>query len=77
MLIRLIVFVALLSIVLLIYRKIMSIKNTNHQPINSNPMKKCAQCGVHLPKDDAVQEGDLYFCSNDHLKRFLDQNLDD
>lgn len=76
MIIRLIVFVALLSAVLFIYRKITTIKQAKQKTI-SNPMKKCTQCGVHLPKTDTVQQGDLYFCSNEHLKTYLDQHPND
>ncbi|WP_114417945.1 PP0621 family protein [Marinospirillum perlucidum] len=29
-------------------------------------MVKCQECGVHLPADEAIQSGDLHFCSIDH-----------
>jgi len=33
------------------------------------PMVRCAECGVHAPKGDAVAAGGEYFCSTDHARR--------
>ncbi|MGU7783772.1 PP0621 family protein [Burkholderia sp. PU8-34] len=33
------------------------------------PMVRCAECGVHAPKGDAVSAGGEYFCSTDHAQR--------
>ena len=27
---------------------------------------QCAYCGLHLPKDEAIQSAGLYFCSREH-----------
>ncbi|RQR39416.1 deaminase [Burkholderia sp. Bp9143] len=33
------------------------------------PMVRCAECGVHAPKGDAVAVGGEYFCSTEHAQR--------
>ncbi|MHA7149608.1 PP0621 family protein, partial [Burkholderia pseudomallei] len=33
------------------------------------PMVRCAECGVHAPKSDAVVAGGEYFCSPEHAAR--------
>ena len=30
-------------------------------------MVKCAQCGVHLPESEAIQQEQQFFCNKDHL----------
>lgn len=32
-------------------------------------MVRCAHCGLHLPKSEALRHDDLYFCSRQHLER--------
>jgi uncharacterized protein len=29
---------------------------------------QCAYCGLHLPKDEAVSDDSVYYCSRAHLK---------
>ncbi|KVO01265.1 PP0621 family protein [Burkholderia ubonensis] len=38
------------------------------QPL-PEPMVRCAECGVHAPKGDAVVAGGEYFCSAEHAQR--------
>ncbi|KVD45489.1 deaminase [Burkholderia sp. MSMB1078WGS] len=33
------------------------------------PMVRCAECGVHAPKGDAVAASGEYFCSAEHARR--------
>lgn len=33
------------------------------------PMVRCAVCGVHTPKGDAIAAGGDYFCSREHAAR--------
>ncbi|KDB10348.1 hypothetical protein LIG30_0691 [Burkholderia sp. lig30] len=35
----------------------------------AEPMVRCAECGVHAPKGDAVLAGGEYFCSVEHAQR--------
>lgn len=31
------------------------------------PMVRCAHCGIHLPREEALAEGSLWYCSQAHL----------
>ncbi|WP_261006892.1 PP0621 family protein, partial [Bordetella pertussis] len=35
----------------------------------SQPMVRCAHCGVHLPRSEAVLLGGQTWCSSDHARR--------
>ena len=30
-------------------------------------MVACAHCGVHVPESEAIQDGDRFYCSKEHL----------
>lgn len=32
-------------------------------------MVSCAVCGLHLPQQEALTEGDRYYCCDDHRQR--------
>ncbi|KAF1030173.1 MAG: hypothetical protein GAK40_00108 [Burkholderia plantarii] len=38
------------------------------------PMVRCAQCGVHAPKGEAVRAGGQFFCSTEHASRYASAN---
>jgi len=29
---------------------------------------ECAHCGLHLPRNEALRKGDLYYCNQAHLR---------
>ncbi|MDX5371825.1 MAG: envelope stress response protein PspG [Pseudomonadaceae bacterium] len=33
------------------------------------PMVRCAQCGVHVPRDQALAQGERWYCSQAHLQQ--------
>ena len=33
------------------------------------PMVRCAQCGVHLPRTQALQDQERWYCSRAHLEQ--------
>lgn len=77
MLVRLIIFVVLISLVFFVYRKFIAKPDqAKAKPIPTS-MKKCSQCGVHLPEAEAVKYHQHYFCNLDHQKTFLDQHPDE
>ncbi|CCN16833.1 putative exported protein [Bordetella bronchiseptica MO211] len=39
----------------------------------SQPMVRCAHCGVHLPRAEAVLLGGQTWCSSDHARRGADR----
>lgn len=34
-----------------------------------NKMVKCLHCGLHIPEQEAIKQGDKVFCSLEHAKR--------
>jgi len=34
-----------------------------------NKMVKCLHCGLHIPEQEAIRQGDKVFCSLEHAKR--------
>ncbi|MES9939308.1 MAG: PP0621 family protein [Candidatus Thiodiazotropha sp. 6PLUC2] len=41
-------------------------KGANRQ-VKSVESVKCDHCGLHIPKNEAVEKRGVYFCSKDHL----------
>ena len=39
-----------------------------------NRIVRCAQCEVHLPEEDAVRDGDTWFCTMAHKQAWLADN---
>ncbi|MBS7663927.1 hypothetical protein I0D00_18545 [Pseudomonas lalucatii] len=39
---------------------------TDAQPA---PMVRCARCGVHVPRDDALNQDARWYCSQAHLEQ--------
>jgi len=35
---------------------------------SSEKMEQCQHCGLHIPKQEAIQEGQSYYCSQEHLE---------
>ncbi|AJE20465.1 PP0621 family protein [Azotobacter chroococcum] len=40
---------------------------TRAEPETPKPMVRCAHCGVHLPREEALADGRLWYCSQAHL----------
>ncbi len=76
MLIRLIIFVVLVSLVIMIYRRLTA-PSKQTSTITNASMKKCAHCGVHMPESDAIEKENLFFCSEEHLKLYHDPENND
>lgn len=41
---------------------------TRHAPGAAHEMVACAHCGVHLPRADAVLDGDTPYCGAEHRR---------
>ena len=44
------------------------------EPPRVNRIVRCAQCEVHLPEEDAVRDGDTWFCTMAHKQAWLTQH---
>jgi uncharacterized protein len=40
-------------------------------PQRVNKIVRCTQCDVHLPEEDAVRDGDDWFCTLGHKRAWL------
>jgi uncharacterized protein len=43
-------------------------------PQRVNRIVRCAQCDVHLPEEDAVRDGEAWFCTMAHKQAWLANN---
>ena len=41
------------------------IRNSNQK----NKMVRCIQCGLHIPEEEAIKQGDKIFCSLKHASQ--------
>ena len=53
-----------------------SSRNSDDNDNNQAPqlMRKCEQCGVHVPADQAIVHQGHYFCCEAHKKDFIDHH---
>ena len=44
---------------------------TRHPPTaaKSQPMVRCARCGMHVPQGEALAHDNRWYCSRDHLEQ--------
>ncbi|RLU00885.1 PP0621 family protein [Ketobacter sp.] len=78
MIIRLIILIALVSLLIFVYRKLTRSSNPTPQDTQqADAMRKCDHCGVHLPEAEACRHKQLYFCSPDHRQAYLEQHPDE
>lgn len=77
--IRLIILIALVSAVIFVYRKLTVPKQgtTAPPPPTAASMKKCSQCGVHLPSAEAIEHQGHFFCCQDHKNTYLNEHPND
>lgn len=80
LIIRLIIFVVLLWAGLKLYRMYREyrrerdeLSQREQRNLDNGRMVRCAYCQVHLPEDDALHQGDRWFCGPDHRDRFLEE----
>lgn len=59
-------------IIWLLYRAFQRMLNKPQQqgpdkrPSISHDMVKCAHCGIHIPRDEALEKDGRYYCSPEH-----------
>jgi len=72
-LIRILVIATIFWLVYYIYKQITHLINQSGQAEKKvaaeMPMVKCKQCGIHLPKDQAIAGSERYYCCEDHRKQ--------
>ena len=48
--------------------------SSTHDPGAPQDMARCAHCGIHLPRDEAVRGEKGDYCSTDHRAAAQDRN---
>lgn len=77
MLTRIVIFAIVVTLAMMLYRKLQAAKRkSTAQPNPAPAMRKCAHCGVHLPEPDALKSGEHYFCSDQHRLSYEKQHSD-
>jgi len=66
---RLLFWIALIAAAFWLWRRLMQKKAAAKPHQTTLPMVRCAQCGVHVPQDQALQSQDRWYCSRAHLEQ--------
>ena len=69
LLFRLLFWIALIAAAFWLWRRLTRKKTPTAQQQGSLPMVRCAQCGVHVPQNQALQAHDRWYCSQAHLEQ--------
>ncbi|WP_241663894.1 PP0621 family protein [Stutzerimonas nosocomialis] len=68
---RLLILIALIAAAVWLWRRLTHKKpplKTHAEP-GAAPMVRCAHCGVHVPRQQALLAHDQWFCSRAHLEQ--------
>jgi uncharacterized protein len=38
------------------------------QALEAEPMESCAQCGLNVPRSEAIADGERWYCSEEHRR---------
>ena len=70
---RLLFWIALIAAAVWLWRRFNRPASTKHQADaaepSAPPMVRCAQCGVHVPRDKALTNEQRWYCSQAHLEQ--------
>ncbi|MHA3738174.1 PP0621 family protein [Pseudomonas sp. Eth.TT006] len=68
---RLLFWIALIFAAVWLWRKFKAPASSAQAPREQNaaPMVRCAHCGVHLPRDRALNLQQQWYCSQAHLEQ--------
>lgn len=68
---RLIFLIAAITLVYWLWRRFARSNKARKQakPVEAQPMVRCVQCGVHLPREHALAREQQWFCSREHLEQ--------
>lgn len=67
---RLLFWIILIAAAFWLWRRLTSKPKSSHQPQQTTvPMVRCAECGVHLPREQALQSRYQWYCSRAHLEQ--------
>ncbi len=68
---RLIFIIAVIALVWWVLKSYRKQSDNQDAPKAAEEMVRCMQCGVHLPKNESLLEGDKHFCCEAHRREYL------
>jgi uncharacterized protein len=69
MIVKLVVLLVLIWLGFRLYNLIQKKPSNSSAKTIVQDMVCCEKCGIHIPVDEALKNGDKYFCSKDHLPK--------
>jgi uncharacterized protein len=66
MITRVLLLIAIGVIVYILLRRWLARKAGPAQPLAYTPMVSCMSCGLHLPRDSAIERAGRYYCCREH-----------
>ncbi|MBU1300223.1 PP0621 family protein [Stutzerimonas stutzeri] len=67
---RLLFWIILIVAAFWLWRRLTSKPTASNKPQETTVMTvRCVQCGVHLPREQALQSHDRWYCSQAHLEQ--------
>jgi uncharacterized protein len=67
---RLLFWIILIVAAFWLWRRLTSKPTASDKPQETTVMTvRCVQCGVHLPREQALQSHDRWYCSQAHLEQ--------
>lgn len=67
---RLLFWIILIAAAFWLWRRLTSKPKATNKPQQTTVMMvRCAHCGVHLPREQALQNHDQWYCSQGHLEQ--------
>lgn len=68
MITRLLLLIAIGVIVYLLLRRWLVRRESRHEAPPYKPMVSCTRCGLHLPRESAIERDGCYFCCREHAE---------
>jgi uncharacterized protein len=71
---RLLFWIALIFAIIWLCRRLMHAKRQRPQKarlVKPQPMVRCVHCGIHIPREKALLNGERWYCCQDHLQKSL------
>ena len=62
----LLIFIALVLIVMIGRQLLRKPRRTRRTQIESGKMVQCANCGIFVPENEAIEQGGHFYCSTEH-----------
>lgn len=66
---RLLFWIAIILAAIWLWRRLKRPASPSPKTPNAAPMVRCAHCGVHLPRAEALADNNQWYCSRAHLEQ--------